>query len=287
MGILYVLLAAICWAIANVCFQVFHTEYGVSAFWFNSVRLIFASIILMAIAFYTQKKKAVEVFKNRADTIKLIFYALSIVIMQTTFYYAISISNAGTATTLQYVNPAMILTYMCIKELRLPKMVELIAVLSAIFGIFAIVTHLDFAHIYITTEVLLWGLGAAAGMALYTLSPGSLLKKYNTISITAFAMTIAMVEYAIIIRPWNYAPEEITFTMLIMILGITCISSIISFIAFNIGIEKIGAFKASIICALEPVLSTVFAVAAGTFLTGWDIIGLVAIIIAVILSAKK
>lgn len=287
MGIIYALSAAVCWAVANVCFQLFHTEFGVSAFWFNSVRLIFASIILIVIAFFTQKKDALKVFKNRADTIRLIIYALSIVIMQTTFYYAISISNAGTATTLQYVNPAMILAFMCLKELRLPKVVELIAVLSAIFGIFAIVTHLDFAHIYITTEVLLWGLGAAAGMAFYTVCPSSLLKKYNTVSITAFAMIIAMVEYNIIIAPWNYAPEEITFTMLVLICGITCISSIIPFITFNLGIKKIGAFKASIICALEPVLSTVFAVAAGTVLSGWDIVGLIAIIIAVILSAKK
>ncbi|MGN0317714.1 MAG: EamA family transporter [Lachnospira sp.] len=287
MDALYVVLAAISWSLANVCFQIFNSTTSVSSFWFNGVRLIMASILLIIILLFRHDKKGLVIFKNKKDTFMLVLYGLSIVMMQTTFYYAISISNAGTATTLQYLSPAVILFLVCIKEFRLPKKLEITAVLLAVLGIVVIATHLDFSQMYLSGEVLFWGVSSAVSMAAYTLTPQGLLKKYDTLSITAYAMPIAAVQYIIIIRPWNYAPEIVTPQMLLIVLGITLMSSIIPFITYNVGIKRIGAVRAAIICALEPLMSTVFAIMAGTSLTIWDGLGLGAIITAVILSAKK
>lgn len=287
MGVLYVVFASITWSMANVCFQIFHTYYNVSSFWFNGVRLVMASVVLMIIILIQRNKKGTKIFKNKKDVLILAVYGLSIVMMQTTFYYTISISNAGTATTLQYLSPALILLLVCVKELRMPKIVEITAVVLAVFGIIVIVTHLDFSHMYLSGEVLFWGLAAAVAMAAYTVVPQGLLNRYDTVSITAYSMPIAALEYFIIVRPLRYAPQIVSGEMLLCIMGITCISSIIPFLAYNKGIKKIGVVRASIICALEPLMSTVFAIMAGTSLTIWDGIGLGAIIIAVVLSAKK
>ena len=287
MDALYVIIAAVLWSLANVCFQIFNKAMSIDPFWFNGVRLVMASMLLIVILLFRHNKNVFDIFKNKKDVFMLLIYGFSIVMMQTTFYYAISISNAGTATTLQYLSPAVILVISCIVEIRLPKRVEITAVIFAIAGIVIIATHFDISHLYLSPKVLFWGFASAASMAAYTMIPQDLLKKYDTFLLTAYAMFIAAVEYMIILRPWNYAPNIVTLKILLIILGITIISSIIPFITYNIGIKKVGSLRASIICALEPVMSTVFAIIAGTVLTIWDGIGLIAIIIAVFLSAKK
>lgn len=86
---------------------------------------------------------------------------------------------------------------------------------------------------------------------------------------------------------WNY---EITFDMA-MILGVGAIVVIGTALAFTLylqGVSDIGSVKASMIACVEPVSATVIsALWLGTKFTVIDVAGLLAILAAVLLLAKK
>lgn len=287
MGILFVVIAAVSWGCSSVFFQIFNGMYHVNVVWFNSIRIIIAGIILISMAFLKQKKNMFLIFKKPKDLIVLIVYSASIILLQTTFYYTISISNAGTATMIQYTFPIIVMAYTCLRYWHLPKNKELIAMFIAVIGIVSIVTHGNLSQLAIPIQVLLWGLSSALSMALYTLIPQSLLKKYNDLSITGWAMFLAGIECIVFLRPDKLAPDNIDFKMVVFLVGIALLSSVAPFVTYNKGVDRIGAVKASIICTLEPFTSTILAVVAGSIMTVWDGIGLVSIIIAVLLTAFK
>lgn len=287
MGVLFVVIAAVSWGCSSVFFQIFNGMYSVNVVWFNSVRIIIAGVILIIMAFASQKKDMFKIFHKPKDVIVLIIYASSIILLQITFYYTISISNAGTATMIQYTFPIMILLYTCIRHLKLPKVRETIAVIAAIIGVVSIVTHGNPTQLSIPLNVLLWGLSSAVAMSLYTLIPQNLLKRYNDMSITGWAMFIAGIECVIFLRPDKLSPSGMDVKMIIFLVGIALLSSVAPFITFNKGVDRVGAVKASVICTLEPFTSTVLSMIAGTRMTIWDGIGLVSIMIAVSLTALK
>ncbi|MGN0317103.1 MAG: DMT family transporter [Lachnospira sp.] len=287
MGILFVVIAAVSWGCSSVFFQIFNGMYSVNVVWFNSVRIIIAGVILIIMAFASQKKNMFTIFHNPKDVIVLIIYASSIILLQITFYYTISISNAGTATMIQYTCPIMILLYTCIRHLKMPKARETLAVFAAIIGVVSIVTHGNPTQLSIPLNVLLWGLSSAVAMSLYTLIPQNLLTKYNDMSITGWAMFIAGIECVIFLRPDKLAPSNVDAKMIIFLVGIAILSSVAPFITFNKGVDRIGAVKASVICTLEPFTSTILSMIAGTRMTIWDGIGLISIMTAVSLTALK
>ena len=66
---------------------------------------------------------------EKRDTIHLLAFAIfGITFCQFTYFMAIQASNAGTATVLQYLSPILILAVVCMRELRLPKRLELAAI---------------------------------------------------------------------------------------------------------------------------------------------------------------
>ena len=62
---------------------------------------------------------------------------------QYSYFRAIELSNAATATTLQYTGPALVLIWLALREKRMPGRRELIAVVCAMGGAFFLATHGD------------------------------------------------------------------------------------------------------------------------------------------------
>lgn len=95
---------------------------------------------------------------------------------QYTYFTAISASNAGTATVLQYIGPVLILIYLSIRTKRLPRKSELLAISLAVLGTFLLATHGKPGSMVLSGKALGWGLLSAGALAVYTVQPGRLLK---------------------------------------------------------------------------------------------------------------
>jgi drug/metabolite transporter (DMT)-like permease len=194
---------------------------------------------------------------------------------------AIQASNAGTATVLQYLSPILILAVVCMRELRLPKGLELAAIGLSLFGTFVIGTHGDIHSFHITGEALFWGLLAAVSSMIYTIIPGGLILKYDIYQVLGFGMFFGGIAMGAVVRPWSYGVAWDAGTVGALA-GVVVVGTAIAFGLYLQGVSMIGPLKGSIMGSVEPVSAVVISVFwLGTRFTLPDFLGFALILGAV------
>ncbi len=274
-GTMLVLFGAIFWGMSGVAGQYLFQTKGVTAGWLVPIRLTCAGTLMLLMELPKQRRNVGNIFKNKKDTLTLLLFAIfGMMACQYTYFYTIELSNAGTATVLQYLSPVFVMAALCVLNKELPGKPELLAVCSALAGVFLLATHGSFRTLVITPQTLIWGIISAFTVVFYNLLPAGIIRKYTTSIVLGWAMLIGGVLLALIMRPWQYSPvmDMGTFTALFVII---ILGTIVSFSFYLYGMTLIGAEKASIYACLEPLASTVFsALLLGTVFTTMDYAGL-------------
>lgn len=287
-GFLFALFGGILWGFSGTCGQYLFTFEKLDSGWLTVTRMLLSGIILLGVSAVNYRAEMKLVWKKKKDALRLVLFAvLGLTSCQYMYLTAISYSNAGTATVLQYLGPALIMIISCIMGRRLPSKKELCAILLAITGTFLLATHGNPSTLVISKEGLFWGLGSAVALVLYTMLPGDLISRYGSTVIVGFGMLIGGIFLFFVFGYWNY---KIDFDVpLIMGVGaIVLIGTALAFTLYLQGVSDIGSVKASMIACVEPVSATIIsALWLKTNFTGIDIIGLVAILLAVLLLSKK
>lgn len=287
-GFLFALFGGILWGFSGTCGQYLFTFEKLDSGWLTVTRMLLSGIILLGVSAVNHRAEMKLVWKKKKDALRLVLFAvLGLTSCQYMYLTAISYSNAGTATVLQYLGPALIMIISCIMGRRLPSKKELCAILLAITGTFLLATHGNPGTLVISKEGLFWGLGSAVALVLYTMLPGDLISRYGSTVIVGFGMLIGGIFLFFVFGYWNY---KIDFDVpLIMGVGaIVLIGTALAFTLYLQGVSDIGSVKASMIACVEPVSATIIsALWLKTNFTGIDIIGLVAILLAVLLLSKK
>ncbi|SET53937.1 Threonine/homoserine efflux transporter RhtA [Enterocloster clostridioformis] len=276
------LVGGTCWGFSGCCGQYLFEQKGIEAPWLVAVRLFFAGIILVLTGFKLHGRDNLRVFRKRRDTIHLLAFAIfGITFCQFTYFMAIQASNAGTATVLQYLSPILILAVVCMRELRLPKGLELAAIGLSLFGTFVIGTHGDIHSFHITGEALFWGLLAAVSSMIYTIIPGGLILKYDIYQVLGFCMFFGGIAMGAVVRPWSYGVAWDAGTVGALA-GVVVVGTAIAFGLYLQGVSMIGPLKGSIMGSVEPVSAVVISVFwLGTRFTLPDFLGFALILGAV------
>ncbi len=287
-GSAIVLLSGTCWGFSGTCGQYLFNYKGVNAEWLTSYRMLFAGIIMVLLALLTQKQNIKGILSNKLDRIALLIFGIAgLMTCQYTYFAAIARSNAATGTVLQYLGPALILVYMCIRYLRLPKPREVLAIVLAITGTFLIATHGDINNLAISPSGLFFGLLSAFTLAVYTILPGRLIERWGSLTVTGLGMLIAGVIFTIVVRPWNME-QNVDFTTAFLVVVIVLIGTAMPFTLYLKGVSIIGASKGSMLACIEPVSATVFsALWLKNIFTVFDLAGFALIIITVLILSLK
>ena len=104
-GTLYTLAAGIAWGVSGTSGQ-YLMEHGFSALSLTNVRLLLAGLVLMMLAYATNKDSFKEIWKDKSSLLHILLFAvLGLFINQYAYLAAIHETNAGTATVLQYLCP--------------------------------------------------------------------------------------------------------------------------------------------------------------------------------------
>lgn len=287
-GIFCTLAGGIMWGFSGTCGQYLFTYKNLDSAWLTVTRMVFAGLLLILFGLKTQKESMVGILKNKRDLISLIVFAiLGLTSCQYTYLTAISYSNAGTATVLQYLGPVLIMITSCAMARRLPKGRETAAIILAVSGTFLLATHGNLNSLVISSKGLFWGLSSAFTMMLYTMIPGKIIGKWGSTVVTGYAMLIGGIFLFFLTGYWNVKiiPDMGT------ILGLAAIIIFGTAMAFSLylqGVSDIGSVKASMLACIEPVSATLISVFwLGTEFTFMDILGLGAIITTVLLLTKK
>ena len=118
-------MTGICWAMAGVFGQYLFQNKNIEATWLVSIRHLAAGILLLVYTFFTNRKELFSLITNARDLLQSILSGIfGTLLFQGTFYIAAQHSNAATATVLQYLAPAIIMLYACMRKKKLPTRVE-------------------------------------------------------------------------------------------------------------------------------------------------------------------
>ena len=274
------------WGVTGVCGQFLFQNKDVTASWLVPVRLMMAGIFMLCFYIWKDKKKAFAIWQKKENRWGILIYGLAgMMLCQYSYFQTIEWSNAGTATVIQYLGPALIVVWVCLQTRRLPERKEIIGVLLALLGIFLIATHGNPTSLALSGRALLMGLISAVSVVIYTVQPEKLQKQFPTPLILAWGMLIGGCVLTVLFRPWHQTvivDAQMVTTLLVVIL----LGTMASFSLYMTGVKLIGSVKASLYSCVEPVASMVLtAVWMKVQFTLPDIIGTVCIILTIIILA--
>ena len=285
-GTIITLLGGVFWGVSGVCGQYLFQNKEVTASWLVPVRLVSAGFLLLCYYLLKDRKEAMRIWKTKRNRIDIIVYGLAGMMMcQYSYFQTIEWSNAGTATVIQYLCPALIVIWVCFRSRRLPEKREVLGVLLAITGIFLIATHGNPTSLALSQRALIMGLVSAVSVAVYTLKPANLQKQFDTPLVLAWGMLIGGIVLTIVFRPWRQS-VIVDREMLAALLFIIFLGTMAGFSLYMTGVKMIGSVKASLYACVEPVASMVLTAA-------WmkvnfsvpDLIGTLLIIVTIVLLA--
>lgn len=285
-GYFLTVFGAVCWAFSGACGQYLFQHRGLDANWLVSVRLTMAGLLLVLYSLARWRSGAVQVFRTRKGVGAIIAFAVfGMAMCQYSYFRSIELSNAATATTLQYTGPALVLLWLALREKRMPTPKGLIAVVCAMGGAFLLATHGDPSQMALSPKALLWCVLAAISIAVYSVQPRGMIAKYGTLPVTGFGMLIGGLGLCAIFQPWHIVGQWDAVTVIGMVY-IIIFGTICAFCCYLEGVRRIGAAKGSILAAVEPVASAVLSVCwLGVPLIGMDIGGIALIVVAMVLLA--
>lgn len=288
-GMTIALIGGIFWGLAGVFGQYLFVSKGTNTKWLVSVRLIISGILLLTTVWFKQRDTFFKIWANKKHTISLLLFSiLGMIGCQFSYYQAIELSNAGTATVLQYTAPVLILGFEAFRMRKKPKPQEIFALFLALLGTFLLATHGDIRQLAISKSALFWGLSSAVMMAIYNLLPVKLMKEYGTFYVIGWGMFIGGIIISFFTKPWiivgHWDLQAIGAMSIVIVFG-----TVLSFSLYMEGVRMIGASKASLLASIEPVTATIAsALFMHVIFTGIDIIGILCIIGAVLtLSISK
>lgn len=257
-GCILTLFGGILWGLSGTCGQYLMQSKGLTSDWLIPIRLLLAGIILLTICFIKDGKKVFQIFKTPRDGLDvLIFGMFGMSMCQYTYFTAISQSNAGTATVLQYIGPVLIVIYVSLKTGKRPDKIEVLAVLLAILGTVLLATHGKLNSLAISHKALFWGLCSAVALAVYTVQPGAILTKYGSMIVTGWGMFIGGILLCLFFRPWTMA-VTVDGGVIGGLTYIILFGTIVAFVAYLEGVKWVGPKRGSLFASVEPVSATLF-----------------------------
>lgn len=277
---LYIIVAGCLWGIISIFIKVLK-EVGFDSLQCVAVRAFFAAVLLFLYLLVADREKLRIAWKD-------IKYFLgtgicSIVLFNYCYFEAIEqIGGAAIPALLLYTAPifVMILSAMIFKEkITTRKIVALIltfAGLGFVTGAFTGTEHLSIG-------ALLLGLGSGLGYALYSIFGKLVTDKYNAVTITFYTFVVA----AIGVIPMAGIVSKVQLLWngkaIVAALGLALVSTVLPFLFYTKGLQKVEASKASILATVEPFMASIVGVVCfhETFYPA-KVIGMLLIIFAII-----
>lgn len=246
--------------ISGTAAQYLFQKKGFSPEWLVVIRLLSSGIILLLYTFMKGEQNIWEVWKSKNDALSLIFFSvLGMLGVQYTYFAAIKYGNAATATILQYSSPVIITCYLAIRNKKIPKLKEIIAIGLAMLGTSFIITKGNIHSISISRLALFWGIASAFAAAFYTLQPRLLLRKWGSILVAGWGMLIGGISFSFIEQPWNCTGIWSTNSILAIIF-VVLFGTLIAFTCFLESLNYIKPTESSILSSAEPLSAAILSV---------------------------
>ncbi len=290
-GAILTLAGGACWGLSGSMGQYLFNNEGMDVRWLVPIRLGLAGLILLAFCFARSGRHIFDPWKNSRDRRDLLIYGLAgVSACQFLYFTTIQLSSAAVGTILQDLSPAMILLVSCFLARRRPKLMEILAILLALFGVFLLSTGGNPQKMQVSPAALVTGVLCAVCVTIYNMVPGNLMKKYPVVLMQGWSFLMGSAAIALIFRSWtwHYVPTPMGWfgVGFVVIVG-----NVLAFPLYIQGIKYIGPEKGSLYGFSEPVTAAILSTTVlGSTFTLADAVGFAAIFLMLVLislSGKK
>lgn len=286
-GIICALIGGVFWGFSGSCAQILMQSYGIPALWITCARLLIAAAFFLVITVVKDWRTLFAVFRDKRSFLTIIVFSLfGVILVQVSYLYSIEYVGAGTATVIEQLALIIILFVVCIKMRRLPRMRELLGLITALAGMFVIATQGDVSTLAMPVEGLFWGLVSACAVACYTLIPGRVLEKWGSMIVTGLSMLFGGVIASVFVQPWSM-PVTLEPGAVLALAAIVLIGTLAAYMLYLQGVADAGPVRASLLCCVEPISAMVIAFLwLGTPVSLYDVVGCGLILIMVFLVTQ-
>jgi drug/metabolite transporter (DMT)-like permease len=169
----------------------------------------------------------------------------------------------------------------------LPRRQDVIALVSALLGVFLLVTHGNIHSLQMSKIGLFWSILSILGAMAYALLPRTLVKKYDSPSMISWGMVIAGIIFQFI-QPVTKNPPKMNLTVLAAVLFIIVIGTSLSYLMLLSSLKYIPADTMQLLTSFEPIVVFLLSVfVLGQSATILDIIGTALVLVTVVIQTRK
>ncbi len=251
LGEFYVFISAILWGSISI-FVYPLKDYGFSSMQMVCGRAVITVIVLGVFLLIKDK----SLFKINVKDIPIFIGSgiLSFVFFNFCYMNSMGENSISVACLLMYTSPiwVTILSRIIFKEDL--NIFKIIALVGALGGCSMVVLSND---IKMTLVGLLYGLGSGFGYALYSIFGKIASKKYKSETTSFYTFLFATIISVPLSKAWEIpAIVSADYISILYLIGIAVFCTILPYILYTSGLQKIQAGKASLISILEPVVAS-------------------------------
>ncbi|AWI10924.1 EamA family transporter [Caldibacillus thermoamylovorans] len=260
-GLLMIISGAALWGLSGPMIQWLFQNSDLTPSNFLVVRLPLAGVITLALC-NLAKKNIFGIWKHPSHWSQLIIFGIfGMLSAQYAFIETINVSNAVTAVLFQFLGPIFITIFVAMQTKRLPTMMQLLAVISALTGTFLLITNGSIENIMLSKKAIILGLLTALGFTFYTLHPVSLIKEWGTVVIIGWGMLIGGIamfifnpDFSIVHMAQTLTPNTLSMLLLVVISGT------LSFILYIGSLKYLSAAETSLLSSIEPLTAAIVSI---------------------------
>jgi len=284
-GYFFAIAAAALWGTAGPVAKLLF-NLGVSALVLTQIRQTLSFFLLMAFFLVWRKDFLYIRMKD------LLFFAIlgiaGLAMVQISYYFAISKIQVAPAILLEYMAPVFILLYSAtftgekITPAKVASLVLAIGGCALVAGIYKMdVFKLNLAGVA-------WGLMSAIFFSFYTLYGQAGLKKYNAMTLFAYASGFGSLFLWTLNPPQEFFAVEYSGITWLLFVYVALFGTILPFVLYFEALKRMEASRVSITSTLEPVIAGVVAyLFVGETMSLFQIIGGVLVLSGIVLLQQS
>ena len=240
--------AGVLWGIIAIFISLLK-EIGFNSLQCVAIRVFFSALCLVIyLSIFDRSKLKIE-FKD------IIYFLgtgiLSIIFFNYCYFEAIEvIGGVAIPALLLYMAPifVMIMSFFFFHE-KLNK--------RKVLALFITIIGLCFITGAFSQEVILLGLGAGFGYALYSIFSKMIIDKYEAVTIITYTFVVAAIGSIPLSGIIYHVNELLSLQAIIAIIGLAIFCTVMPFLLYTTGLKKLEAGKASILATIEPIVSAI------------------------------
>lgn len=212
----------------------------------------------------------------------------SIVLFNWCMFSAIEETSISIAAILLYTAPAFVTIFSRIIFKESLTIRKILALITTCIGCSLVIGIFPNNNESISLYGLILGLGSGLFYALYSIFGKFALRKYDSLTVTAYTFIFASIAVTPFSGLWSVLHLFSNPAVWLYIIGLGFLSTMLAFILYTKGLSTVESSRASIIATIEPVVASIVSfLVFQEKLNFWQYIGIAMVITAVIIVQES